>query len=76
MRAGIIGAIGFAVIQAATLAADLSSPGQASNSGCTISTYFVAGLLLPAMLVLWVVSVFVLAVAFLRIRSDRAGHLD
>jgi len=64
--AGLMGAARYAIPQAATLIYSMSSGGQALNSQCTISSPFVAAVLAPIMLALWLVSALIVAVTLLR----------
>src|SRR3990172_7196414 len=66
--AGLTGSVRYAIPQAATLMYSASSAGQASNSECTISSPFVAAVLVPVMLTLWLVSALIVAVILLRAR--------
>ena len=73
--AGLMGSARYAIPQAATLIYSMSSGGQTLNSECTISIFFVAGLV-PIMLTLWLVSALIVAGILLRARSspvDRPG---
>ena len=73
MIAGLLGAARYAVPQAAVLVYSVSSGGQASNSDCTISSFFAVGVLAPAMLVLWLVSLLIVAVILARARRVPPG---
>jgi len=66
--AGLMGAARYAIPQAATLNYSSSYGWQESNSGCTISVFFVAGVYVPIMLTLWLVSALIVAVILLRAR--------
>jgi len=54
--AGLLGSVRYAIPQAAALIYSMSSRGQAMNSDCTISVFFVVLELVPGILVLWLVS--------------------
>ena len=71
--AGLTGSARYAIPQAATLIYSTSSGGQALNSECTISSPFVAAVLAPIMLTLWLVSALIVAVILFRARR---GPLD
>ena len=74
--AGLMGTARYAVPQAATLIASISSTGQASNSECTISTFFVAAVLVPIILTLWLVSALIVAAILLRARRVPVDPAD
>ena len=74
--AGLMGSARYAIPQAATLIYSTSSGGQASNSQCTISSPFVAAVLAPAMLTLWLVSALIVAVILLRARRSPVDRPD
>jgi hypothetical protein len=74
--AGLMGAARYAIPQAATLIHSVSSGGQALNSGCPISTFFVAAVLAPVMLTLWLVSALIVAVILLRDRNRPVDRPD
>src|SRR3972149_9523366 len=50
IAAGLMGSARYAIPQAATLIESMSSGGQALNSDCTISIFFVVAVLAPIML--------------------------
>ena len=74
--AGLMGSARYAIPQAATLIYSTSSGGQALNSQCTISIFFVAAVLAPAMLTLWLVSALIVAVILLRARRSPVDRPD
>jgi len=73
--AGLMGSARYAIPQAATLIYSTSSGGQALNSQCTISSYFVL-VLAPIMLTLWLVSALIVAVILLRARRIPVDRPD
>jgi len=73
---GLMGSARYAIPQAATLIYSTSSGGQALNSQCTISIFFVAAVLAPAMLTLWLVSALIVAVILLRARRSPVDRPD
>ncbi len=76
IAAGLMGSARYAIPQAATLIDSLSSGGQTLNSECTISIFFVAAVLAPIMLTLWLVSALIVAVILLRARRSPADRPD
>ena len=74
--AGLMGSARYAIPQAATLIYTMSSGGQALNSECTISSPFVAAVLAPIMLTLWLVSALIVAVILLRARRSPVDRPD
>jgi len=73
--AGLMGSARYAIPQAATLIYSTSSGGQALNSQCTISSYFVL-VLAPIMLTLWLLSALIVAVILLRARRSPVDRPD
>ena len=73
--AGLMGSARYAIPQAATLMYSMWSGGQALNSGCTISSFFVAALV-PVMLALWLVAALIVAVILLRARRIPVDRPD
>ena len=73
--AGLMGSARYAIPQAATLIYSMSSGGQALNSQCTISSFFVAAMA-PVMLALWLVSALIVAVILLRARRIPVDRPD
>ena len=73
--AGLMGSARYAIPQAATLVYSTSSGGQALNSQCTISSYFVL-VLAPIMLTLWLLSALIVAVILLRARRSPVDRPD
>jgi hypothetical protein len=74
--AGLMGSARYAIPQAATLIYSMSSGGQALNSQCTISSVFVAAVLAPVMLTLWLFSALIVAAILLRARRSPADRPD
>jgi hypothetical protein len=68
--AGLMGAARFAIPQAVTLDYGLSTIAQPGNSACTISSPFVAALVAPIILALWLVSALVAALILFRARTE------
>ena len=67
--AGLIGSTRF-VLPSVAVALYAGSSGQALDSGCNVSVYFLATVLVPMMLVLWTGSALAIALMVYRSRRD------